>query len=248
MIEWIFFDVGNIIFDDAPVMALIYDALYERARRSHPDLTFERLLAERERLIREQHGRWPHHDLAEKYLGENGYREWRDHYNREVNRDYDRYNIPVPGIHDVLRKLGRRYKLGLAANQPLGCRASMERRGFLQYFSLVWLSAEVGMEKPEPEFFATMLAKAGCRPEAAVMIGDRMDNDIRPARKAGMKTVWLRYNCNVGELSAEKETWRSYFESRRRVSSADMAPRGDDERPDATVSSVGEIPGAVARL
>ena len=248
MIEWVFFDVGNIIFDDAPVMALIYDTLFERARRTHPDLTFERILAEREQLIREQHCGSHHHALAEKYLSEEEYWRWRKHYNREANRDFDRYNIPIPGIHDVLRELAGRYKLGLAANQPLGCRASLQRRGFLQYFSLVWLSAEVGMEKPSLEFFATMLAKAVCPPEAAVMIGDRIDNDICPAREASMKTIWVRYNCDVGEFSAERETWRMYFESRRRVSTANTAPRCDDERPHATVSSVREVPEAVARL
>ena len=33
---------------------------------------------------------------------------------------------------------------------------------------------------------------AGCQAENAVMIGDRLDNDIAPAKKLGMKTVWIR--------------------------------------------------------
>jgi len=41
------------------------------------------------------------------------------------------------------------------------------------------------------------LDKAGCRPEEAIMIGDRLDNDIIPAKKMGMRTVWVRQGYAV---------------------------------------------------
>ena len=36
------------------------------------------------------------------------------------------------------------------------------------------------------------LNKAMCEPAEAFMVGDRLDNDIYPAKKLGMKTVWVR--------------------------------------------------------
>jgi len=36
------------------------------------------------------------------------------------------------------------------------------------------------------------LERAGCKPEEAVMIGDRIDNDIVPAKSLGMRTVWIK--------------------------------------------------------
>ena len=33
---------------------------------------------------------------------------------------------------------------------------------------------------------------AGCQPHHSVMVGDRLDNDILPAKKLGMRTVWIR--------------------------------------------------------
>ena len=36
------------------------------------------------------------------------------------------------------------------------------------------------------------LDKAGCKPNEAYMIGDRLDNDILPAKKLGIKTIWVR--------------------------------------------------------
>ena len=38
---------------------------------------------------------------------------------------------------------------------------------------------------------------AGCRPEEAVMVGDRLDNDIFPAKALGMGTVWVRQGLAV---------------------------------------------------
>ena len=42
------------------------------------------------------------------------------------------------------------------------------------------------------KLFEIALAKADCAPDNAVMIGDRIDNDIIPAGQLGMKTVWIK--------------------------------------------------------
>lgn len=39
--------------------------------------------------------------------------------------------------------------------------------------------------KPDPKLFTIACAQAGCAPEDAVMIGDRLDNDIAPAKAIG---------------------------------------------------------------
>ncbi len=45
------------------------------------------------------------------------------------------------------------------------------------------------IEKPDPAIFQLALSLSGCGPEKAVMIGDRLDNDIRPGRLLGWKTI-----------------------------------------------------------
>jgi FMN phosphatase YigB (HAD superfamily) len=46
-----------------------------------------------------------------------------------------------------------------------------------------------GSRKTGPGIFQLALSLSGCGPEKAVMIGDRLDNDIRPARLLGWKTI-----------------------------------------------------------
>jgi HAD superfamily hydrolase (TIGR01549 family) len=55
----------------------------------------------------------------------------------------------------------------------------------MPFISICLSSTEVGLEKPDPAIFQLALSQSGCEPPQAVMIGDRLDNDIRPARLLG---------------------------------------------------------------
>ena len=91
-----------------------------------------------------------------------------------------------------LKKLSTRYKIGIIANQLMGTRQRLEQHGVLPYIDLIIASAEEGGSKPDPRIFEIALQRSSCPPEQAVMIGDRMDNDILPAKSLGMRTVWIK--------------------------------------------------------
>ena len=92
----------------------------------------------------------------------------------------------------VLSELYGKYKLGIIANQSLGTQERIDNWGIGHYFDVVVASAEAGGAKPDPQIFTMALKKAKCEPSEAIMIGDRLDNDIAPAKKLGMKTIWVR--------------------------------------------------------
>lgn len=52
-------------------------------------------------------------------------------------------------------------------------------------------SEEWGVEKPSPEFFAHIVRISGALPAEIAYVGDRLDNDVLPAREAGMVSVFL---------------------------------------------------------
>jgi FMN phosphatase YigB (HAD superfamily) len=53
-------------------------------------------------------------------------------------------------------------------------------------------SDEWGVSKPDPAFFARMEDELGASAERIAYVGDRVDNDVLPARRAGMVAVHLR--------------------------------------------------------
>ena len=91
-----------------------------------------------------------------------------------------------------LMGLSKKYKIGIIANQLPGAQRRLARYGLLSYVDVVVTSAEAGVAKPDPGIFRLALQAGNCSPAAAVMIGDRIDNDILPANALGFHTVWIR--------------------------------------------------------
>lgn len=119
----------------------------------------------------------------------------------------------------MLKELLRRgYKLGVIANQSEGTARRLEKWGILSCFDVIAASAEEGVAKPDADIFRRALERVGCRPENAAMVGDRLDNDISPAKALGMKTVWIKQGMSV------------FF-----------SPKNADETPDYTVSELSEL-------
>jgi FMN phosphatase YigB (HAD superfamily) len=53
-------------------------------------------------------------------------------------------------------------------------------------------SASLGIQKPDPRFFERVVELAGCAPDEVAYVGDRVDNDVRPALAAGLRAVHVR--------------------------------------------------------
>lgn len=97
-----------------------------------------------------------------------------------------------PQTKEILEQLGQEYKLGIIANQLPGLEERLKDFGILDYFDAIFSSADLGMAKPDPAIFKLALQKTNCLPHQAIMIGDRLDNDIAPAKRIGMKTIWIK--------------------------------------------------------
>jgi FMN phosphatase YigB (HAD superfamily) len=87
-----------------------------------------------------------------------------------------------------LRQMG--LWVGIAGNQT--ARAGQILRGLDLPADLVATSAEWGSAKPDPEFFARVIAAAPGLPDEIVYVGDHRDNDLLPAAAAGLRTAHIR--------------------------------------------------------
>jgi HAD superfamily hydrolase (TIGR01549 family) len=87
-----------------------------------------------------------------------------------------------------LRDMGIR--VGLAGNQTI--RAEGILRSFELPVDVIGTSDSWGVEKPSAAFFDRIVAEAGCERGSLLYVGDRLDNDIGPAQRAGMQTARIR--------------------------------------------------------
>ncbi|HYM14170.1 MAG TPA: HAD family hydrolase [Dehalococcoidia bacterium] len=97
------------------------------------------------------------------------------------------------GIRGVIEWLhDRGTRLGLAANQPHATLATLDGLGLGRYFHHREVSGTHGFRKPDPRLFLRCCEDLCVPPEACIMVGDRIDNDIAPARLLGMRTILFR--------------------------------------------------------
>ena len=83
------------------------------------------------------------------------------------------------------------YRVAITANQPARRHEELEALGLR--VEAMAMSDAMGLHKPDGAFFARTLELIGS-PEAAAVayVGDRVDNDVRPAAAAGMRAIWIR--------------------------------------------------------
>src|SRR2546425_623490 len=89
---------------------------------------------------------------------------------------------------EALRGAGLR--VGLAGNQTREAEAIL--RSLDLPVDVVGTSDAWGVEKPSPGFFTRIVDEAGCEPSSVLYVGDRMDNDVGPAQRAGLATAFIR--------------------------------------------------------
>ncbi len=88
----------------------------------------------------------------------------------------------------ALREQGLR--VGIAGNQT--ARAETILRALNFDVDVIGTSDGWGVEKPSAGFFDRIVVEAGCPADQVLYVGDRLDNDIRPAQEMGIATALIR--------------------------------------------------------
>lgn len=103
--------------------------------------------------------------------------------------------VPLELYPDVIPTLSRLssegYALGLISNAPPDTIFAIRSLGLPRYLSVVVVSGQVGVSKPNPEIFRVALRQARVRAEKAVHVGDLYEADVVGATNAGMRGVLL---------------------------------------------------------
>lgn len=173
VIKWIFFDVGSTLVDETEA----YDHRVQDIIAG-TDITFQEFDDMRIALVRQ---------------GLDGNSAAIKHFGLTKTPWHSEDEVPYPDAKSTLAALIQMgYKLGIIANQKLGTAERLENWGLRQYFDVIAASAEIGYAKPDKRIFEKALEMAGCTARESVIVGDRLDNDMIPAKALGMRTVWIK--------------------------------------------------------
>ena len=172
--EWLFFDMGGTLIDETAAWDDRISRTCERHGISQAD--FRAAMAE---------------------AASNNQMEYFSALERFGVAQREKWNsapeVPYPEAKAVLEALkDRGYRLGIIANQALNARDRLKKFGLYELFEVIVISQEQGVSKPQHAIFLDALYKAGVTADSCAMIGDKLTNDILPAKQLGFKTVWIR--------------------------------------------------------
>jgi HAD superfamily hydrolase (TIGR01549 family) len=130
-----------------------------------------------------------------------------------------------PDAIDCLRAVhAAGYRVGVVGNQPVRAEAALSALGLP--IDLMASSASWGVEKPDPRFFERIATELDLPVADIAYVGDRLDNDVRPAAAAGMRAIFIR-----------RGPWAWI-----------QAPADSPPEASLTVNSLEELPAALTRL
>lgn len=176
--KWLFFDIGSTLVDET-------EAYNHRIREmiQETKISFDE---------------FDHMRICFAKQGLNGDSEAIKHFGLKKTPWHSEDEVPYGDAAATLKELKLRgYYIGIIANQAAGSDDRLAAWGLLEYIDVVAASAELGVSKPDRAIFERAVEMAGCTPTKAAMIGDRLDNDIIPAGKLGMTTVWIPKGLSI---------------------------------------------------
>lgn len=99
------------------------------------------------------------------------------------------------------------YMVGLVADtRPGTARNVLRQHGIEDAFDVLAISETLGTEKPDPRMFRHALAGLGLRPAEdghVVMVGNRLERDVRGANQLGLLSVLMRHNERYPGIAAD---------------------------------------------
>lgn len=96
----------------------------------------------------------------------------------------------IDGAETLLRDLCGKYRIYIASNGTARIqKGRIESSGIAKYVDRIFISSEIGVNKPSKEFFDYCFdAVGGVDRERTLMVGDSLSSDILGGKNAGIKT------------------------------------------------------------
>jgi len=138
-------------------------------------------------------------------------------YKNELKQSNIKFKL-MDGINDFSKIASKQYKIGILGQYGKDFRQYLEEVNLYKYFTFTEIQDDYKITKPDPRYFEAVLKKCKCKPEESIMVGDRIDKDIIPAKMVGMKTIRIKTGIHKNQ-----------------------EPRIPEEIPDLTVNKIEEI-------
>lgn len=135
--------------------------------------------------------------------------EAEEEYKNLCNFDYHNLSHITPDAKEILVKLSRSYRLGLMANQRAKSLELIQEAGLANILNHTQMSEHIGLEKPNPKFYSSILNECHAKAEESVLVDDNWYRGLAQAKNIGMKTILLKRDI-IPTPPEAKPDWTIY--------------------------------------
>jgi len=102
-------------------------------------------------------------------------------------------------LPDEVLSLSRDFELGILGQYGKEVLELLREHSLLDCFKYTYTQDDFTLTKPDPRYFEQVAGACGVNPGECIMVGDRLDKDVVPARQVGMKTIRIRVGILKGQ-------------------------------------------------
>ena len=96
------------------------------------------------------------------------------------------------GLEKEVKAISQNFNIGIAGQYGKDVLELLEKHSLLDCFAYRFTQDDFSITKPDPRYYEQILKKCGVAPDECIMVGDRIDKDVIPARQLGMKSILVR--------------------------------------------------------
>lgn len=128
---------------------------------------------------------------------------FEDSYRLHLNHACDK----MPDAIEVIQRLSQSHELYIVTNGVVSTQKMRLRdSGLAPYFRDVFISEEIGCQKPQKAFFDNCFSRIPAfSSDAALIIGDSLSSDIKGGNLAGIETCWFNPDGKENDTDAKAD-------------------------------------------
>jgi len=218
-------DAGGVIIDESEQEEIRAEIAVEVLREIVPGYTVDTYWSDIEEAVRYFCPR-TYEYVFWKYLKDD-----RSLFDRLYVAYSNRWNERKPsfklaaGLDREVRAIARRLRIGIAGQYGREMLDLLEARSLLEFFTYRFTQDDFAITKPDPRYYEQIVRACGIEPQECIMVGDRIDKDVIPAKQLGISTILIRVGLHRNQQ-----------------------PRIPFEVPDAELESISGLAEAVFRI
>ncbi|MBN2363177.1 hypothetical protein JXL83_03505 [candidate division WOR-3 bacterium] len=245
---WLFIELENTLINEDKIYAYIYKRMWERASELGKTITFPRLLAMREALIREKRKGPPFNILGTRLLGKDNWDTLKQRINKEIRKNYMNhvrfFDDIVPQLKDI--RMIKNLKITFIAFQPKSIEDLIAEKKIKNIYRQIKIFEKGWLEIPNPSFLITHFDKESIKPENVIILTSRTGDYVKGLSDWGAKVILYKPKTAYKGWSptSDDATGNAYLDSIQRSDRMEI----DEEKKDMKVAAITTEFSAVKEL